>query len=154
MNAPSSISDRLDQGYAPAWKPERGDKIVGTVTAMSSRDGGYGEYPIVEIKPDDGEPVAVHCIHDVLKNELAGIKPTIGLRLGIKYVGKVKSETSRGEYHSYRVMADGAGGTSGVDWSKFGADHSAVDGEPVTDTQETDFTPEPVEGGDNDGVPF
>jgi hypothetical protein len=83
----ATIHDQLDREFAPAWKPQPGDKLVGIVTALSTRNGEYGEYPIVTVRSDDGE-FAAHAFHEVLANELAKVAPKVGDQVGIKYVGK------------------------------------------------------------------
>jgi hypothetical protein len=107
-----TIQDELDRDFAPAWKPAPGDKVVGTVTDLTSRDGEYGTYPIVTLNTGDGE-VALHCFHEVLANELARIAPKVGDQLGVKYVGR---HPERG-YHIYRVRR---AGDESFDWGRFG----------------------------------
>ena len=91
-----------DLDFAEAWKPEPGDVISGEVTSISTRDGGYGQYPIIEIKTDDGEVRACHAFHTVLSNELARVAPQKGSRIAILYRGKEEREESP-DFHSYRV---------------------------------------------------
>ena len=61
------IMDELDVEIenAEAWIAEEGDSIVGTVTRVDSRDGGYGEYPIITIDATEGtvggEALEVPC---------------------------------------------------------------------------------------------
>ncbi len=111
-----SIHDALDQDFAPAWRPEPGGKLVGTVTDLSEREGYDGDpYPILTVRTESGE-YAVHAFHTVLRNELARIRPQVGTELGIKYEGKKATGNGRGTYHSYRVRSTGGGG---VDWSRY-----------------------------------
>ena len=49
--SPMNASD-LD--YAEAWSPEPGEIIAGTVVEITTRDGGYGDYPIVTLETDEG----------------------------------------------------------------------------------------------------
>lgn len=125
----NSVLDDLDREYAPAWKPDAGDKIVGIVSEISEREGTYGVYPIVTLRTEDGE-LAVHAFHEVLQNELARLAPKQGDLLGIKYAGM---DSDKG-YHRYRVRRGGAE-AGGVEWSRYGSD---VDGELADDgaTQE------------------
>jgi hypothetical protein len=109
-----TLEDELDAEFAEAWRPAPGDKLVGTVTALSERDGAYGRYPILTLRKADGTPLAVHAFHDVLQNELARIAPKVGDELGIKYEGK---DAERG-YHRYRVRR---AGEDGVEWSRYGS---------------------------------
>ena len=139
----TTIQDQLDREFAPAWKPASGDKIVGTVTDLTSREGEYGTYPIVTLNTGDRE-VALHCFHEVLANELARIAPKVGDRVGVKYVGK---DPDKG-YHRYRVRRDGDGDT--FDWGRFGVPDTSPGSDAPADM--TDWSP--VDGGSNDHVPF
>ena len=115
QNPSPNIGDALDRDFAPAWRPESGDKLIGVVTDLSSRTGEYGSYPIVTVRDDDGNEWAVHAFHEVLANEFARIAPKVGDRIGIKYAGK---HPERG-YHRYRVQRDG---DAAFDWSQFAGD--------------------------------
>ena len=117
----STLEGQLDTQFAPAWRPEPGDKLVGTVTELTERDGAYGPYPIITLRQEDGEEFAVHAFHGVLQSELARVAPKHGDTLGIKYSGK---DQEKG-YHRYRVRR--AGGDSALSWSKY-AESAAADG--------------------------
>jgi hypothetical protein len=108
----SSINDELDREFAPAWKPQPGDKLVGIITDLSSREGEYGVYAICTVRTEDGE-FAAHAFHEVLANELARIAPEVGDHIGIKYLGM---DPGKG-YHNYRVRR---GGDETFDWTRFG----------------------------------
>lgn len=80
-----------EQGYAEGWRPSEGDEITGTVADIdrgwSSQQDAY--YPIVTLNPEDGgDPVAVHAFHASLKARLTDLKPAIGEKLFIRFVGK------------------------------------------------------------------
>jgi hypothetical protein len=106
VNVPrSSISDRLDKEYAPAWRPEPGDKLVGVVVEVGENDAGWGDYPVVTVMDDDGNEAAVHAFHTVLRNELTAA--VVGDRVGIIYKGKVTGNNGT-EYESYRVIVEPA----------------------------------------------
>jgi len=109
--------------FAPAWRPEPGDKLVGNVTELSERDGAFGVYPIVTVRQSNGEELAIHAFHDVLQNELARIAPKHGDEIGVKYEGK---DADRG-YHRYRVRR--AGSDAGLAWSKYAKSVAADSGE-------------------------
>ena len=129
-SSPNPLGDQLDREFAPAWRPEPGDKLVGVVTELSSRDGNYGPYSIITVRDDDGNEWAVHAFHEVLANELARIAPKVGDRVGFKYAGK---HPERG-YHRYRVQRDG---DTAFDWTKFAGDDVPATDVPV-DMPETD----------------
>lgn len=114
----STIDDRLDAAYAPAWRPDVDDKLSGEVVALSERDGGYGSYPILTIRRDGGEELAVHAVHQVLSSQLAELRPKVGDRIAIKYLGKIANKAGTGSYHGYRAVSDAA--TGGVDWARYG----------------------------------
>jgi hypothetical protein len=142
----STIHDELDREFAPAWKPEPGDKLVGIVTDLSTRDGEYGTYPIVTVRSEEGE-LAAHCFHEVLANELARVAPKVGDHIGIKYAGK---DPDRG-YHRYRVRRDG---DQSFDWGRFG-DPDAAPSKATASDVAADTEGLPVGGGgSDDDVPF
>jgi hypothetical protein len=109
----TSLSDRLDRDFAPAWRPEPGEKVVGEVVEIASRAGHNGKpYPIVTLRRDDGTEVAIHAFRSVLRAKLAEAQPDVGDQLGVKYLGKHQGE--RAEYHGYRVAHD----VRPVDWDQ------------------------------------
>ena len=76
-----SLADRLDE-YAEAWRPEPGDKLIGTILAIDHRQSSYDDtaYPVVTLDVEDGSsegaaPIAVgtekawHAYHTVPRNE-------------------------------------------------------------------------------------
>ena len=138
----ATIHDELDREFAPAWKPQPGDKLVGIVTDLSVRDGTYGQYPIITLRGGDGE-LAVHAFHEVLQNELGRVAPKLGDHIGIKYVGK---DPDKG-YHRYRVRRDG---DESFDWGRFGDPDTAAGSDVPADA---DGLP-PRGGESDDDIPF
>jgi len=133
MSTDSKILDELDRDFSPAWRPQPGEKVAGIVTDQTERDGGFGRYPIVTMRQENGEEIALHCFHEVLQGELARIAPKVGDMIGVAYRGK---HPERG-YHQYRVRR--AGGDSGVDWGRYSADTPAAeDTEPAAAEAEPD----------------
>jgi hypothetical protein len=92
-----SLDERLDS-FAEAWKPEPGEKLVGVVVDLDSRETEYGRYAIVTLRTDEGDERAVHAYHTVLAREFEKRTPRLGERLGVKYLGK----SDKG-YEGYRV---------------------------------------------------
>jgi hypothetical protein len=138
----TTIHDELDREFAPAWKPQPGDKLAGVVTDLSTREGQYGAYPIITIRSEDGEH-AVHAFHEVLQNELARVAPKVGDGIGVKYIGK---DLDKG-YHRYRVRRDGD--SESFDWGRFGDPDTASASDVPADTEGT-----PIGGGSDDDLPF
>lgn len=127
----TSLHDRLDSWPEP-WKPNAGDKLVGTVAAVEVRDGGYGEYPIVTVVGDDGVEHAFHGFHTVAQRELARQRPEPGDTIGVAYHGR---DEAKG-YERYRVIVERAAtDDGGPDWDTIGAQADAElgDEEPPAD---------------------
>jgi hypothetical protein len=93
-----------DFDYADAWRPDEGDVLTGEVVEITQYDGGgYGAYPICTVKTDDGEQLAAHAFHTVLRNELARLDAQPGMRISILYRGKQQKKDGSGTYESYRA---------------------------------------------------
>ena len=106
--ADRTLSERIDEGYAEAWKPKNGDTIMGEVVEISTGETAYGAYPIVTIETAKGKS-AVHAFHSVLLNALVTAAPAVGETIAIKYEGtKMAKSAKPGDdpYHAYRVMVD------------------------------------------------
>lgn len=117
------LLDRLEVEATP-WKPKAGDSVVGELVSAERRTSDYGSYPMLTMKTDNGEYVAVHCFHTVLKRELARLRPESGSRLGIKYLGR----NPKG-YEHYKVASDKP--AQSVDWDAvaIGADAELSEGD-------------------------
>ena len=63
------LSNMLDS-FPEGWRPNPGDKLIGVVVGLETRDGGHGEYPIVSVRSDDGHDRAFHAFHTVVRSEL------------------------------------------------------------------------------------
>ena len=147
----SSLNDDLDRGNAPGWTPQPGDKVVGRVVAMDTRVGKYSKYPIVTMKRESGEEVALHCFHFVLRRELAKFEPKVGDELGVLYEGPpIPPKT----YHRYKVVGAGVGAqAAGVDWKGF-AEEDEDETPPVNDLPPDTAGLEDEKGGGDDDIPF
>jgi hypothetical protein len=97
---------------APAWMPEPGTVVAGTVAGLRmGNDNGWGVYPVVVYKLDDGSYVSVHAFHTLLRERLAELKTDIGVRQILSYDGKKSKnnatdeerEADRDKYHMYYV---------------------------------------------------
>lgn len=112
----SNMFDQLDEEVvnAEAWIAEENDKIVGTVTRLDSRDGGFGEYPIATIEVTSGtvggkaievpSTRSLHLMATVLMGEVGWDRDTgkwtderrlfVGCVIGLKYLGKRQGRTN------------------------------------------------------------
>lgn len=99
----SAIAQQLEEGFAPAWRPEPGDKLIGTVTRLSTAQSDYGPYPVLTIRQDDGENLSVHAFHTALRNQLVRQRPDLGQPIGILYAGLNPGKPGGRAYEDYRV---------------------------------------------------
>lgn len=100
------MNNMLDQSddFAEAWIAEKeGDQISGIVVSRSSRDGGWGEYPIVVIQTESNDEFAVHCAGTVIRNKILERNPQAGDRIGIRYLGMQKAKNGN-EYRSWKIV--------------------------------------------------
>lgn len=103
----TSLRDLVDKDYAEGWKPNEGDYLEGVVTEISSRDGGYGEYPILTVLTDDKKEIAWHASSTVAKSQVADKQPNVGDRIGVLYKGKQpKKSDPKVEQHVYRLVVE------------------------------------------------
>jgi len=140
----------MDLNYAEGWRPEEGDTLLGRVTDLSMGASTYGRYPIVTVAPEDGgDAVAVHAFHTGLKNRLAELRPKVGERIGIKYLGKrpLKSNPAN-TVAVYIVKMD-----RGADvWAEVGARVEVPASDVPIDA--SDFEPQGSPKADEDDIPF
>jgi hypothetical protein len=123
-----SVEDRLDR-QPTAWRPDEGDRLIGTVVEVGERESNYGgTYPIVVVENDAGTEVVVHAHHVVLRDELAQQRPRRGDRIGIRYLGR---DADRG-YERYRVVVEHTDATDEPDWNRYAAEAAAELGEEPT----------------------
>lgn len=98
---------------APAWRPEPGDHMIGTVIGFRiGTTSDYDDYPIVIYKTDEGATISVHAFHTLLRERLQELGTKKGVRQILHYGGKQKkanpteAEKQKGldEYHMYYVQ--------------------------------------------------
>lgn len=97
----------MDFDYAEGWRPNPGDVIVGVVTDISMGHNEWGSYPIVTVKPDDGEAVAIHAFHTSLMNQFTELQPRQGETIGVAFKGKQRTKDGKREVAVYRVKVKG-----------------------------------------------
>jgi hypothetical protein len=90
----------MSDDFAMGWQPEVDVPLSGTVTAISEREGKYGNYRIVTAEKDDGEAIAIHAFHSVLAQELTNVG--VGDSITVTYLGKKTSKAGK-PFHAYRV---------------------------------------------------
>jgi hypothetical protein len=141
--------DRLDS-FPEAWKPDPGEKLVGKIIGLDTRETEYGEYPIVTVLTADGRELAFHAFHTVARNELAKLEPDIGEQIGIAYHGRAEG----GNYERYRIlMLDrDVAQSKRPDWK---AMRDEAD-EPPEVTAEPELLPDPLAGpfASDDDIPL
>lgn len=104
MSVTRSIMDDLDDRFAEAWVPaEENEAVSGIVVSRSSRDGGYGEYPILTIEQSDGSRIAVHGFSTVLKNEIEAQNPSAGDEIAVRYDGIKPSKDGTKTYKVFSL---------------------------------------------------
>lgn len=93
------LTDRLDN-FAEGWRPKPGDKLIGLVTDVDSRETEYGDepYPIITVAAEEGSTqegemvrpgteLAWHGFHTIARREIAKQRPMVGDHIGIAYHG-------------------------------------------------------------------
>jgi hypothetical protein len=115
----SSLEGRLDS-TAQSWRPQVGDKLVGTITSIGTRASQFGDepYPVVTVRTDSGEEYRVFAYHSVLKAELAEQRPQVGDRIGISYLGKPEGR----KWEAYKVVLQRQAPQQELDWNTVAAD--------------------------------
>lgn len=111
---------------AEAWMAEEGDKLVGRVVRIDSRDGGFGEYPILTIEVEAGTvggkaievpaTLSWHVMATVAKQELGwdidtkrwstDRKVFNGCKVGAKFVDIRQGKSNT--YEFWRVIVEPA----------------------------------------------
>lgn len=127
---PEENKSQYDYDFADGWKPEEGDVLEGVIMSIDTGTNEYGTYPIVTIQQADGTSQAAHAFHAALRSQLARVRPTLGQKIGIKYLGKqaAKNPTpGRSDYANYRVIVPE--GLGGYNWD---AEEGAI---PLRDDQ-------------------
>ena len=112
-----------------SWQPDNPENedanhdnpLRGTLVNVDVRTGGeWGDYPIVTVKKEDGEEVAVHAFRTVLLNEFVSKAPKIGEELEIHYGGtKTPNRPGAKPYHVYKLVVIGREGGAFA-WGRFG----------------------------------
>jgi hypothetical protein len=92
-----------DGKAAPAWLPQAGEWITGTVIGIKRVQTAAmkAPAPVIELRQDrTAALVSVWATGTVLQNELASQGVVAGDRIGIRYLGKMIGEGGQ-EYHQH-----------------------------------------------------
>ncbi len=112
-----------------------GEKVIGPIVEIDTRESQYGEYPLIIIDAGDHE-VAVHGFGAVLQRELARKAPKVGDRIAIAYHGVAADKG----YKLFRVAVERAEPEPDreVDWEAIGrtAEAELADVEPQLEDDE------------------
>lgn len=101
-----------DRDTAPAWRPDPDTMMAGELQGFRiGPDNGYGTYPIMIYKLDNGQVISVHAFHTLLRESLKEMHPKKGDRHLIHYAGKQETNASikkgdnsdRQYYHMYYI---------------------------------------------------
>ena len=81
------------------------------MVAVTSRvhDNHPDGYPIVTIRQENGEDIAVHCMATVLKNEVNERRPRPGDEFAVVFDGKKNSAGGRA-YNAFRIATRNGNG--------------------------------------------
>jgi len=116
MNDPNDLSDQFETNFAPGWRPAIHEVVQGTVIELSERLGFDDvAYPIIVVRKDAGDEVALHAFHTVLRAKLAEAKPVVGDRIAVRFEGKIKAKTEGHKpYHGYSLVVEKKGDNAEV----------------------------------------
>lgn len=124
-DADSSLQERLALDSAEGWLPKDGDTLIGTIVGIKPSNGNqYGIYPIVTVATAEGN-VALHCFHQTLKDPLLELRPVVGEKLAVAYMGTKESKTRKDsngnpvKYHNYSLVVDRPVEDDATSWDMF-----------------------------------
>jgi len=91
------------QGYAPSWRPDEGDVLVGVVQEFTVGSTSWGDVNVCTLLDEEtDEQIAVWLSSTVLLSEFTKLDVKPGDRVGIRYDGKHPEK----RYHRYVVRVD------------------------------------------------
>ena len=116
VDTAAEIQKQLTMRSAEGWRPEPGDKLTGTIVHISAAQSDFGTYPVITLAAETEDPatvqyVAVHAFHHTLKRDLIAIRPEVGQKLSVVYVGEQETDKEAEDgrpitYHLYTVTAE------------------------------------------------
>jgi hypothetical protein len=109
----ASIEERLDR---EDWNPQPGQKLIGTITGLSVRTSKKGGlYPVLVVKDEHGGEHVVSCA--LFADDVIAYAPSIGERVGVKFVGPQDRRDGDGTYDKYVVAFEKEPAVE-VDWAE------------------------------------
>lgn len=111
----AAMLEKLLAGDTEAWMAEPGETLIGTIVDLQDRTSKFGAYPAITVRKDDGEELTFHAFRSVAKSELAKVRPVVGDRIGILYIGPQPGI----DYHLYKIRLDRVNSAAALDWDKY-----------------------------------
>lgn len=115
QSAPDAGSPSGEQQYAEAWRPVEGQGVEGVVMSVDSRvtEMSPDGYPIVTLMQPSGQPVAVHGIHSVLRDEMLKANLRVGDQFAVIFDGQRQGASGR-SFYKYRTRHVAGAGVAPV----------------------------------------
>ncbi len=112
----ADLQGRLDAEFPPAVILEEGESFIGTYLRLEQ---GYAEYRgpvwVMVLATDDGEGRCLWLLHRALINGLKRLRPKPGDRVGLKCLGKRRSQGGSTSYVDWRCAIDRSASWDDVD---------------------------------------
>jgi hypothetical protein len=111
------LSDRLSAS-SEAWRPadakdypDHPNPLVGSIVEIEQLEGDYGAYPLIHIIDDDTNEWRWSVFGGVAQKRIAALKPAVGDRIGVKYIGESPSKNFPGKnYRNWKIVVEKAEG--------------------------------------------
>lgn len=125
---------RMEFATAPAWRPEPGQTLMGTVAGFGEgipSDPKLSKYNIVYVKTPNQGMFALHCFHTLLNEGFKNINVAKGMRVGVTFVdhrmkndsiGKPEKDLEATDYYYYYFVANMDAVANGEDAPEEGAE--------------------------------
>lgn len=149
------MTDETETDYARAWRPDKDDPktVKGHVLdVVLGPDFGWGRYPIVTIRQEDGEELAIHAQATILRSEMAERDVGKGDDVEVTYLGKRAPKSGAGKpYHVYKVTG---GKQPAFSWNSDVPERQVDQADPpIQSSRPADPDPMPA-SADDDDLPF
>lgn len=104
----ADLSKQLDAPEPERWKPEEGDRLLGTIRAITYRSGMNGYFAVVTIEDESGAYWDVSCGPASLKRPLSDKRAQPGDLIGIVFHGIAQTKDGR-DYKNFRLQTEAVG---------------------------------------------